>query len=169
MEFGLTFPLQRFLHRAPSHGADPFHLHCWDCHVIDLRGRKSLLAVHCASRWATVLYDLTPAAWDDLFSTLQTGIRESLLAAGLPTEDADAFLTRGGPHIFSRTHGRRAVAYLNRAWEDVLRQEYALDPASRTQPLLEHALNNAPCRCAGFDGLGRPLERMAVCIKETRI
>ena len=40
-------PLQRFLKIKPSYGTEPDRRFCWDLHVIDLRGRKCLLAVHC--------------------------------------------------------------------------------------------------------------------------
>ena len=52
MELGLTFPLQRFLKvKTPSYGTEPDRHFCWDLHVIDLRGHKCLLAVHCHSRY----------------------------------------------------------------------------------------------------------------------
>ena len=55
----MTFPLQRFLkRRPPPYGTEPDQRSCWDLHVIDLRGRKSLLAVHCYSRYAFVWYDV---------------------------------------------------------------------------------------------------------------
>ena len=51
MELGLTFPLQRFLKiKAPDCGTQPDRRFCWDLHVIELRGRKCLLAVHCNSQ-----------------------------------------------------------------------------------------------------------------------
>ena len=47
MELGLTFPLQRFLKvKTPVYGTEPDRRLCWDLHVIDLRDRKCLLAVH---------------------------------------------------------------------------------------------------------------------------
>ena len=51
MELGLTFPLQRFLKiKAPDCGTQPDRRFCWDLHVIELRGRKCLLAVHWNSQ-----------------------------------------------------------------------------------------------------------------------
>ena len=55
MELGLTFPLQRYLKvKPPVYGEEADRRFCWDLHVIDLRGRKCLLAVHCHSRYAFV-------------------------------------------------------------------------------------------------------------------
>ena len=63
MELGLTVPLQRFLkEKPPAYGTEPDRRLCWDLHVIDLRGRKSLLAVHCHSRYVFVRYDVPPSS-----------------------------------------------------------------------------------------------------------
>ena len=61
MELGLTFPLQRFLKQKTDYGTQPDRRYCWDAHVIDLHGRKSLLAVHCHSRYTFVCFDVSPA------------------------------------------------------------------------------------------------------------
>lgn len=169
MELGLTFPLQRFLkRRPPAYGAEPDRRLCWDLHVIDLRGRKSLLAVHCHSRYAFVRWDVPPLRWADLPGLFREGLRESLAAAGFAQPQAEAYLRRAGDVALTRTHGRREVAFLNRAWEDVLSLDLCLDPASHVQPLLDRAVNARPSRCAGFDGLGPALERMAavLCARE---
>ena len=112
MELGLTFPLQRFLKgKAPAYGTEPDRRFCWDLHVIDLRGRKCLLAVHCHSRYTFVRYDVAPVAW-----------------------------------------------------ADVLKMDLCLDTDSQAQPLLDHAVNTCPSRCAGVDGLGLGLERIALSL-----
>lgn len=162
MELGLTFPLQRFLKlKTPAFGTQPDRRFCWDLHVIDLRGRKSLLAVHCHSRYTFVRYDVPPLRWADLPGLFREGLLDSLTAAGFSRTRAEAYLRRAGDAALTRTHGRREVAFLNRAWEDVLALDLCLDPASQAQPLLDHAVNTRPSRCAGFDGLGTGLARLA--------
>ena len=53
IELGLTIPLQRHLRiKALPYSQEPDRRFCWDLHVITLRGRPSLLAVHCHSRYA---------------------------------------------------------------------------------------------------------------------
>ena len=82
MELGLTFPLQRFLKtKTPAYGTEPDRRFCWDLHVIDLRGRKCLLAVHCHSRYTFVRYDVAPVQWADLPGLFREGLAESLAAA----------------------------------------------------------------------------------------
>ena len=161
MELGLTFPLQRFLKRKPpAYGTEPDRRYCWDLHVIDLRGRKSLLAVHCHSRYTFVRFDLSPLEWADLPAVFDTGLRESLSSAGLSETEAESYLRRAGTAVFTRTHGRREVAFLNRAWEDVLALDMCLDLSAQAQPLLDHAVNLRPSRCAGFEGLSPAAERL---------
>lgn len=161
MELGLTFPLQRFLkEKTPPYGTQPSRRYCWDLHVIDLRGCKCLLAVHCHSRYTFVRYDVTPLQWKDIPGLFREGLLESLMAAGFPREQVMEYLGEGGTMEFTRTHGRREVAFLNRAWEDVLAADLCLDPEGQAQPLLDHTVNTRPSRCAGVEGLGEGLERM---------
>lgn len=167
VELGLTFPLQRFLkQKPPPYGTEPDRRFCWDLHVITLRGNRSLLAVHCHSRYAFVRYDVVSLQWADLPTLFREGLRDSLTAADFSQELVADYLSRAGAMDVTRTHGRREVAFLNRAWEDVLTSDLCLDTDRQAQPLLDHAVNTRPSRCAGFDGLGTGLERMTELLKE---
>ncbi len=167
MELGLTFPLQRFLKRKPPVGvlgAD--RRFCWDLHKIQLRGRPCLLAVHCHSRYTFVRFDVTGAQWEDLAGLFDQWLTDSLLAAGFASGQIQGYLARAGSLSFTRTHGRREVAFLNRAWEDVMELDLCLDTADQPQPLLDQAVNSRLCRCAGSEGLGTGLARMAALLAE---
>lgn len=160
VELGLTIPLQRHLKiRALPYGQVSDRRFCWDLHVISLRGRSSLLAVHCHTRYTFVLYDLSPLEWARLPEMFLEGLRRSLSDAGLPPEAAERLLGTGAPQ-FTRTHGRREVAFLNRAWEDVMAADLALDESSRSQPLLDQIVNAKPTRCAGMDAPETAMERL---------
>ena len=161
VELGLTIPLQRHLHiKALPYSQEPDCRFCWDLHIIPLRGRPSLLAVHCHTRYTFVLYDLNRLEWERLPDIFLDGLRLSLSAAGFPAETAKKLSGSELP-LFTRTHDRREVAFLNRAWEDVMAAELALDESSQSQPLLEQIVNAKPSRCAGVDGLGMAAERLA--------
>lgn len=161
LELGLTIPLQRYLKiKVLPYGQEPDRRFCWDLHVISLRSRLSLLAVHCFTRYTFVLYDLDGLAWEGLADTFLEGLRQSLSAAGIPPEGAEA-LCGSKPPLFTRTHGRREVAFLNRAWEDVMAADLALDESRRDQPLLNQIVNAKSSRCVGFEGLGAAAERLA--------
>ena len=161
MELGLTFPLQRFLKmKPPFYGTEPDRRFCWDVHNIRLRGRECMLAVHCHSRYAFVLWDVSPFQWGDITGLFWEGLADSLHGAGFAPEAVDRYLQKAGDIDLTRTHGRREVAFLNRAWEDVLAMDLCLDTSRQAQPLLDQAVNTRPSRCAGAEGLGLPLERM---------
>ena len=153
MQLGLTWPLQRLLKVSVPYG-DPIDRGlCWDAHCITLHGRSSLLLVHCASRYTCVRYDLSPMDWNRLAELVLKEIEQGLLDAGITEEQVRAYLQEAGEIQFTRTHGRREVAFLNRAWEDVLSADLLVDQSSHRQPMLNHAVNDRLCRCAGEDGM----------------
>ena len=93
MELGLTFPLQRFLHQKPPPcGSESDRRFCWDLHVIALRGRNCLLAVHCHSRYTFVRFDVPGLLWADLPALFRTGLSDSLTAAGFSPAQISAYL-----------------------------------------------------------------------------
>lgn len=98
MELGLTFPLQRFLGiKTPAWGTEPDRRFCWDLHVIRLRGRGCLLAVHCHSRYAFVRWDVPPLQREDIPGLFRAGLADSLTAAGLSPSRVEGYLKRPGP------------------------------------------------------------------------
>lgn len=166
IELGLTIPLQRHLGiKALPHGQEQGHRLCWDLHAIPLRGRSSLLAVHCHTRYTFVLYDLSRLDWERLPDVFRAGLERSLSVAEFPGETAE-LLCGGRQPLFTRTHGRREVAFLNRAWDDVMAAELALDENAQSQPLLDQIVNAKPSRCAGFDSLGTAAERLTAVLRE---
>lgn len=165
IELGLTIPLRRYLRlKALPYGQEPDRRFCWDLHVIPLRGRASLLAVHSYSRYTFVLYDLSPSDWSRLPAVFGVGLDRSLTAAGISPAMVRA-LPGAEPFPFTRTHGRREVAYLNRAWEDVMAAELALDESQQSQPLLDRLVNTKPSRCAGTATPATAAERLAEMVR----
>lgn len=150
MQIGLTIPLQRFLKiKFLPYGEATDRLYCWDLHVIALRGSQSLLAVHCASRYTFVVLGMTASDWERLPEVMAEGIQRSFHAAGISENAISRYLQIAGNAEITKTHGRREVAFLNRAWDDVIALDYAVDPERQEQPLLEQAVNSTLCRCAG--------------------
>ena len=166
IELGLTIPLQRHLHiKTLPCSQEPDHRFCWDLHVIPLRGRPSLLAVHCHTRYTFVLYDLNRMEWERLPDIFLDGLRLSLSGAGFPAETTKELCGSELP-LFTRTHGRREVAFLNRTWEDVMAAELALDESSQSQPLLDQLVNTKPNRCAGIEGLDTAVRRLTEMLSQ---
>ena len=166
VELGLTIPLQRHLHiKTLPYGQESDRRFCWDLHVILLRGRPNLLAVHCHTRYTFVLYDLSHPEWERLSDVFLDGLRLSLSAAGFPEETTKELCGSDLP-LFARTHGRREVAFLNRAWEDVMAAELALDESSQSQPLLDQLVNAKLSRCAGMEGLDTAAGRLTEMLSQ---
>ena len=166
IELGLTIPLQRHLHiKTLPYGQESDRRFCWDLHVIPLRGRPSLLAVHCHTRYTFVLSDLNRLDWKRLPAVFLDGLRLSLSASGFPAETTKE-LCGSNPPLFTRTHGRREVAFLNRAWEDVMATELALDENSQSQPLLDQLVNAKLSRCAGIEGLDTAARRLTEMLSQ---
>lgn len=164
MQLGLTWPLQRLL-RMPVPYGEPISLKwCWDLHCITLRGRSSLLLVHCASRYTCVRFDMKPAEWADLSAVAMEELRLGLRDAGLDPADISAYLSAAGTPMLTRTHGRREVAFLNRAWDAVLAADLLVDLSSTRQPVLNNAVNAQPCRCSGFEGIDSAQAFLLQCI-----
>ena len=153
MQLGLTWPLQRLLKVSVPYGEPIERGLCWDAHCITLHGRSSLLLVHCASRYTCVRYDLSPMDWKRLSELVWEEIEQGLLDAGIPKAQVTAYLQKAGEVQLTRTHGRREIAFLNRAWEDVLSADLLVDQSSHRQPILNHAVNDRLCHCAGEDGV----------------
>ena len=161
MELGLTIPLQRHIQiKTIPCGEEKNRNYCWDLHVITLNGRASLLAVHCSSRYAFTLFDLNWQEWNRLEQVFLDGFHSTFQNIGISERVITEYLQQAGELRLTKTHGRREVAHLNRAWEDVLSFDYALDHSTRKQPLLDHAVNTRRCRCAGADGVDSSENRM---------
>lgn len=159
MELGITIPLQKYIKQpSPPYGqAGPFS---WDLHKITLGGRPCLLAVHSLSRYTFTLFDVNAHQWADLPDTFARGLGQSLAAIGLGQAAIHRYFDRAGPPLLSKTHGRCQVAHLNRAWEDVVALGLLLDTTRQCQPLLDEAVNQKPCRCAGSPELGPAQPRL---------
>ncbi|MDD3164489.1 MAG: hypothetical protein PHS97_01375 [Oscillospiraceae bacterium] len=168
MQLGLTIPLQRYLKLKNLPYGEPLdRQYCWDLHVITLQGRPSLLAVHCATRYTVTLFDVTIFQWGALQDTFLQGLRQSFTAVSISTETTERYLLRAGKTELTKTHGRREVAFLNRAWDDVAALDYTLDAAAQAQPLLDCAVNQKLSRCAGTDGLGQAEQRLIRSLERT--
>jgi len=152
MQLGLTWPLQRLLKLSVPYGESIERGLCWDAHCITLYGHSCLLLVHCESRYTAVRFDLSPMDWGNIGELVREEIRLGLLEAGIPEALVRDYMNESGEVQLTRTHGRREVAFLNRAWEDVLSADLLTDQSNHRQPMLNRAVNSRLCRCAGEDG-----------------
>lgn len=167
MELGLTNPLKRHLkikNLLPLHGCELWH--CWDLHLIFMHGKECLLAVHCASRYTFVVFDMAYHDWKDLNNTFLEGLCRSLEGAGFAKDFVQHCILSPVVPAFTKTHGRREVAFLNRAWVDVMALDYLIIKDQQFQPLLDNAVNQIPCRCGASSGLQTAMERLKLMKNE---
>lgn len=161
MQLGLTIPLIKHLNiNKPPYGEELHRRFCWDLHCIRLHNHSCLLAVHCETRYLFVLYGMSRAQWNRLPEVFLKGFTTSLAIAGIEQSWIERYLQAAGEIELTKTHGRREVAFLNRAWDDVAALDYCIDKERQPQPLIEQSINHMICNCVGYEGYGEPLVRL---------
>lgn len=161
MQLGLTIPLIKHLkiNKLP-YGEELHRRFCWDLHCIRLHNHSCLLAVHCETRYMFVLYGMSRAQWNCLSEVFLEGLITSLNNARVENSLIESYLQAAGEIELTKTHGRREVAFLNRAWDDVAALDYCIDREHQAQPLIEQSINHMICNCVGYEGYGEPLVRL---------
>ena len=155
MQLGYTIPLQRHLKiKPPPHGAPCGLAFCWELHVLPLGGRPSLIAAHASSRYTFLLCDLSQADWMALPETFAAQLRFCLEQEGFTQGQVDHYFTLAGQPEITKTHGRRPVAFLNRAVDDLQRLPVTVDTTTQSQPQINHFLNQVICHAAGYQEYG---------------
>lgn len=155
MQLGYTIPLQRHLKmKSPPYGSTCDLRFCWELHMLKLSGKASLIAVHGSSRYTLLLYHLRPADWKRLPELFGTELRRCLADEGFSQGGIDEYFTQAGEMEVTKTHGRRPVAFLNRAVDDLYGIPVSLDGASQQQPQVIHFLNEVICHAEGYEEYG---------------
>lgn len=161
MQLGITIPMERFFRmKKPPYGEDMGTLFCWDLHVVMLQGRPSLIGVNCGTRFSFILADIRAQNREDLLEIIHTEIEKSLSDAGISKSHINTYIKRAAAMEITKTHGRSPVAYLNKAVELVMWNDFAADSSTSRQPVLNDILNRTPTKCTGDSELERPMDRM---------
>lgn len=166
MQLGITIPLQKHQKWKNPPYAQREHLtYAWDLHIITLQGRTSLLAVHAQTRYTFVCYDLR-LEWQDLSAVFLQYLQISLQNAGFSAQMVQNYCQKAGACHIVKTHGRSAVAHLNRAWEDVLQADYFVNNATMEQPVVDALVNQKISNTAGAKSAKTAQERMQIVLEE---
>lgn len=112
-----------------------------------------LLAVHCSSRYIVTVYHPASVDWDDLPEPF-------LLSLRYTEARTSAYLRRSGAPELTKTHGRSEVAFLSRAWDNVLALDYAVDQSVQGKRLLDRAVNAVRGHCTEHVDKGASMERL---------
>jgi len=173
MQLGITIPLQKFMRiPAPPYGEQADLLYCWELHRLEALEGDTFIAVNASNRYTLVFMGMQAADWRRLEELLVDAIAQSFSYEGYTSQQVDAYLLASGqPHQFTKTHGRKSVAGLNRAVDVFEGYSYIMDDSQLYQLHLSMLLNNDSCHAAGFPGedvahpyeyLARDLERVGI-------
>ncbi|HBT95964.1 MAG TPA: hypothetical protein DEB24_07805, partial [Coriobacteriia bacterium] len=153
MQLGLTIPLQKFLKmKQPPYGEVMPAFFCWEIHRIPDARRSTLIVVNASNRYALVFSGMTGIDWRHIPEIVVTGVAQALTREGYTDLQVETYLAAAGEPEFTKTHGRKSVAGLNRAVEFFYRLEGEYkDDNTLFQSALSHELNRDLCHAAGFD------------------
>ena len=155
MQLGLTIPLQKFLKvPKPSYGEPRDLFFCWELHKVPDVRRSTFIAVNASNRFAMVFSGMTAAKWKRLDEVVLKYLPLAMGLEGYTEEQVAAYLKMAGPPEFTKTHGRRAVASLNRAVEMLWWCQDMIVDYEFYQQALTDCLNTELSNAAGFDGEG---------------
>lgn len=148
MEFGITIPLQKFLKwKQPPYGDEPRLFFCWDVHRAEINGRKLLVVVNAATRFAGVR-TMSGADWKKLDAIVPDVINRAMEIDGIPDWVRQKYFDAAGASAFTKTHGRKAVGGLNRMVEDLWFYHDGLRTDMRFQPEMTKWVNQMIAHCA---------------------
>lgn len=118
MEIGVTIPLQKHLKwKQPPYGDEPNLLFCWEAHRAEIAGRKMLVVVNAASRFAAIRR-MSGMDWKKLESVVPETVATAMAEAGVPEETQRRYFDAAGPLAFTKTHGRKSIGGLNRVVDE---------------------------------------------------
>jgi hypothetical protein len=138
--------------KQPPYGEAIDLFFCWELHRVTDLGRSTFIAVNASNRYALVFAGMKAASWKHLDGLVVDAIRQMLSLDGYTAHEIETYLAAAGEVEFTKTHGRKSVAGLNRAVDFLYWIEKPLDERQLLQPHLSHILNKDLCRAAGFEG-----------------
>jgi len=162
MQLGMTVPLQKFLKLPkPPYGEpiDPFF--CWEIHKVPDLNRSTFIAVNASNRFALVFVPMKAASWKHLKEIVPEGIAQAMAYEGYSSLQIATYLAAAGEPEFTKTHGSRPVAGLNRVADFLYWiEKKSIDGRQLFQPLISEEINRELCHVAGYsdEGFGYPRE-----------
>lgn len=159
MQYGMTIPLQNFLKEVkPPYGSVENLFFCWEIHKIMLQGQSTLVAVNANNRFMAVLSPMGQSDWTCLVERVTEAIRAAFASEGYTQVQIDTYFRLAGAIEITKTHGRKPVAGLNKAIDQLCRVPVKLGTRSTFQDFHCKAVNREPYRPAGYAAYGLPVE-----------
>ncbi len=134
MQLGITIPLQKHLKIGDlSYGAPLDLFFCWELHTIVFHGKNALVAVNANNRFFLLMTDMKAADWNAISHRFLEALRLGFSSVGYTKDQVDAYLQMAGSPVMTRTHGRKPVAGLNRAINQLMYCFETIDPNQQYQ------------------------------------
>jgi hypothetical protein len=153
LQLGVTIPFQKFLKmKKPSYGEPTDLFFCWEIHRVTGLSRSTFIAVNASNRYALVFAGMKAASWKHIEELVVDGIWQALAGDGYSPRQIETYLAAAGEPEFTKTHGRKPVAGLNRAVDFLWFVDDPINERQLFQPHISHILNKDLCHAAGFEG-----------------
>lgn len=166
----MTIPLQNYLKaKKPPYGDRVNLFFCWEVHNITLQGQSTLVAVNANNRFTVVLSPMDQDDWESLAERVAEAIGSGLASEGYTKEQIDGYFRLAGPAEITKTHGRKPVAGLNKAIEQLFRIPAALGTRRRFQDFHCKAVNRERYRPAGYEEYGLPVDYMEEDMRKNKL
>lgn len=152
MELGYTWKLGRYLkNNNLDYGIEKELFFCWDLHRILLHNIETLVIINSNNRFTCVVSNMKPSLWNNIEDCFFMAIKEGLLLEGYNNIQVDKYISLSKELSFTRTHGKRAVAFLNKAIDDMYNMPLKIDNKNLLQKDYMLEINNRKCKSAGFN------------------
>lgn len=170
MQLGMTIPLQTYVKAPkPPYGDREDLFFCWEIHNIILQGRSALVAVNANNRFLAVLSPMGQGDWESLAERAIEAIASGLASEGYTKEQIDGYFRLAGPVEITKTHGRKPVAGLNKAIDQLFRIPVELGTRQRFQDFHCKAVNREWYRPAGYEEYGLPVDFMEEDMRKNKL
>lgn len=159
MQFGITIPLSKHLKMSNLTYGEPEDLfYCWELHNIRFHGKHSLIIVNANNRFTILLWGMKAKEWKDLSGVARKGIEEGFYAEGFSKMAIRNYFDKAGEVVLTKTHGRRPVAFMNKAVEYLEYYPIQMDKKNLYQNQACNIINRDLCHAAGFKDYGYAVE-----------
>ena len=170
MQLGMTIPLQNFIKAPkPPYGDMENLFFCWEVHNITLQGQSNLVVVNANNRFTAVLSPMGQEDWKQLARRVAEAIESGLGSEGYSKEQIDGYFRLAGPAEITKTHGRKPVAGLNQAIDQLFRIPVKLNTRCRFQDFHCKAVNRERYRPAGYEEYGLPVDYMEADMRKNKL
>jgi hypothetical protein len=160
MEIGLTANLKKKCNISKLPEATEENLfYCWDVDIARYKNRIVLYIANSNNRFGCIICGMKLSAYKNIADYTVMQIKDILALNGYSEEDIEAYISKAGEATLTKTHGKKAIGAMNRAFMDFLCTDHNIDPTNELQAEPTTWLNRILGKSAGYnDDYSRPSE-----------